>query len=132
MRNLFARTVKRSTALGAAAFCVSAAFAMASLTARQRPAKPAAPKPAGAAAKKAPLVIVENGARPFGGKVVGIPAKGSIACDHGYVEWQVPQNPRKLPFLMIHASSTKTWQTTFDGRALRALRSNVATLYGLR
>ena len=118
MNHLFAtRRVRRSIALGAAAFCVVAACAVASLAARQTPAKPAAPKTrASAAAKKAPMVIVENGARPFGGKVVGDPAKGSIACDHGYVEWQVPQNPRKFPFLMIHASSTKTWQTTFDGR----------------
>ena len=118
MRNLFAtRRVRHSIALGAAAFCMAAACAVAGLAARQTPAKPAAPKTrASAAAKKAPMVIVENGARPFGGKVVGDPAKGSIACDHGYVEWQVPQNPRKLPFLMIHASSTKTWQTTFDGR----------------
>src|SRR5207247_6630863 len=83
-------------------------------------AKKAAPRPAtnrtNGTAKKAPMVIVENGARPFGGKTVGDPSKGSIACDHGYVEWQIPQNPRRLPFLMVHASSTKTWQTTFDGR----------------
>ena len=118
MRNLFAmRTGKRSTALGAAAFCVAAAFAAASLAAPQTPARPAAPRsPAASAAKKAPMVIVENGARPFGGRDVGDPTKGSLACDHGYVEWQIPQNPRKVPFLMVHASSTKTWQTTFDGR----------------
>jgi hypothetical protein len=62
------------------------------------------------------LVIREQGGRPFGGKVVGDPAGGSIHCDHGYVEWQIPQNPRALPMLMVHASSTKTWDTTFDGR----------------
>jgi hypothetical protein len=62
------------------------------------------------------LVIREQGARPFGGKVVGDPAGGSIRCDHGYLEWQIPQNPRRLPIVMVHASSTKTWDTTFDGR----------------
>jgi hypothetical protein len=61
--------------------------------------------------------IREQGARPFGGTVVGDPAKGSLHCDHGYVEWQVPEKPRRVPLVMVHASSTKTWDTTFDGRA---------------
>lgn len=62
------------------------------------------------------LTIREQGGRPFGGTVMGDPATGSIRCDHGYVEWQIPENPRAVPLLMIHASSTKTWDTTFDGR----------------
>lgn len=70
----------------------------------------------GAVAAQSPLVIREQGARPFGGKVVGEPASGSIHCDHGYVEWQIPQDPRRVPLVMVHASSTKTWDTTFDGR----------------
>src|SRR4051812_5588273 len=64
----------------------------------------------------APLVIQSQGARPFGGTVVGDPSVASIHCDHGYVEWQVPRSPRRVPLLMVHASSTKTWDTTFDGR----------------
>ena len=67
-------------------------------------------------ARAAQLVIREQGGRPFGGKVVGEPASGSIHCDHGYVEWQIPRNERRFPMLMVHASSTKTWDTTFDGR----------------
>lgn len=70
----------------------------------------------GALAAQSALVIREQGARPFGGKVVGDPATGSIHCDHGYVEWQVPENRRRVPLVMVHASSTKTWDTTFDGR----------------
>jgi hypothetical protein len=62
------------------------------------------------------IVIQEQGGRPFGGTVMGDPGTGSIRCDHGYVEWQIPENPRSVPLLMIHASSTKTWDTTFDGR----------------
>ena len=62
------------------------------------------------------IAIRDQGARPFGGKVVGDAAKGSLHCDHGYVEWQIPQNPRRVPLVMVHASSTKTWDTTFDGR----------------
>jgi hypothetical protein len=64
----------------------------------------------------APLVIKEQGARPFAGTQIGDPAKASISCDHGYVEWQIPQRPRKLPILMVHASSTKTWDTTTAGK----------------
>jgi hypothetical protein len=62
-----------------------------------------------------PVVLKEMGARPFEGKRIGRP-DSSLACDHGYVEWFIPFNARKLPMLMVHASSTKTWQTTFDGR----------------
>ena len=67
-------------------------------------------------AAQSPLVIRDQGGRPCGGTVVGDAATGSIHCDHGYVEWQVPQDPRRVPLLMVHASSTKTWDTTFDGR----------------
>ena len=62
------------------------------------------------------LTITEQGGRPFAGRVVGEPATGSLHCDHGYVEWQIPANPRRTPIVMVHASSTKTWDTTFDGR----------------
>ncbi len=67
-------------------------------------------------ARQAPLTIAEQGARPFGGTILGDPATGSLHCDHGYVEWQIPVNPRRLAMLMVHASGTKTWETTFDGR----------------
>ncbi len=62
------------------------------------------------------VTIREQGARPFGGTVLGDAAKSSLHCDHGYVEWQVPEKPRRVPLVMVHASSTKTWDTTFDGR----------------
>jgi hypothetical protein len=52
------------------------------------------------------VVIRSQGARPFGGKVVGDAANGSIHCDHGYVEWQVPENARRVPLVMVHARST--------------------------
>jgi hypothetical protein len=66
--------------------------------------------------RKRALVIKDQGNRPFGGTVVGDPAEDSLHCDHGYVNWQIPRNQRKLPLLMVHASSKKTWETTFDGR----------------
>ena len=58
------------------------------------------------------LIIVKQGNRPFGGVVVGDPAVRSVACDHGYVDWQIPPDPRELPILFVHASSKKT---AFDG-----------------
>ena len=63
-----------------------------------------------------PIVVAAQGARPFGGRVVGDPKNASIRCDHGYVEYQIPPNPRRYPLVLTHGSSTKTWETTFDGR----------------
>ena len=70
----------------------------------------------GAWAADAPLALASQGARPFAGTVLVTPDQGSIHCDHGYVEWQIPVDAKTVPLLMVHASSTKTWQTTFDGR----------------
>jgi hypothetical protein len=61
------------------------------------------------------LVIIKQGNRPFGGVLVGDLAARSFACDHGYVDWQIPSNSRALPLLFVHASSKKTWETAFDG-----------------
>jgi hypothetical protein len=63
-----------------------------------------------------PIAIVAQGARPFGGRVVGDPAIASIRCDHGSVEYQIPPKARRYPLVLTHGSSTKTWETTFDGR----------------
>jgi hypothetical protein len=62
-----------------------------------------------------PLVIASQGNRPFGGVVVGDPRSRAFACDHGYVDWQIPPEPREYPMLFVHASSKKTWASTFDG-----------------
>ncbi|HEY5623916.1 MAG TPA: alpha/beta fold hydrolase [Gammaproteobacteria bacterium] len=61
------------------------------------------------------LVIASQGNRPFGGVTLGDPAGREFACDHGYVSWQIPPNPREIPLLFVHASSRKTWESTFDG-----------------
>jgi hypothetical protein len=65
------------------------------------------------------LQIARQGNRPFGGVVMRDPTPGStgtLSCDHGYVNYQIPLAPRKFPLLLVHASSKKTWETTFDGR----------------
>ena len=68
------------------------------------------------AAGTAPLVVARQGNRPFGGRVVTDAAAGTrLSCDHGYVNFQIPLAPRRYPLLMVHASSKKTWETTFHG-----------------
>ena len=64
------------------------------------------------------LAIRQQGGRPFGGKVVGDPGRGSLHWNHGYVESarRIPQNARALPMVMVSTDSSKTWDTTFDGR----------------
>lgn len=77
-----------------------------------------APPPPQAPASSSPqtLAIAEQGGRPFGGTVANNGSGGTLHCDHGYVEWQIPPDARRTPLVMVHASSTKTWDTTFDGR----------------
>lgn len=66
------------------------------------------------ATKIPPLTIAHQGNRPFGGRVLENPEAGTrLSCDHGYVNFQIPVNPRRIPLLMVHASSKKTWETTF-------------------
>ena len=66
--------------------------------------------------QEARLLLVNQGARAFGGRTVGDPSTALLHCDHGYVEWQIPVDARDVPLLMWHSSSTKTWETTFDRR----------------
>ena len=89
-----------------------------------------------AAEKPAPLVIQEQGSFAVGGTVVTAPgifdpihngaynpgdqsvAGQTLHGDHAYVFYQVPINPRPLPLVMWHGhgQSSKTWETTPDGR----------------
>jgi hypothetical protein len=38
------------------------------------------------------------------------------ACDHGFAEWFIPPRARRHPMVLVHGSSTRTYQTTFDGQ----------------
>ncbi|MBT6208965.1 MAG: alpha/beta fold hydrolase, partial [Woeseia sp.] len=69
-----------------------------------------------AAQPQDPLVIETQGNRPFGGALIGDPESRVFACDHGYVDWQIPPDARALPILFVHASSKRTWETAFDAR----------------
>jgi pimeloyl-ACP methyl ester carboxylesterase len=95
--------------------------AMAALTA-------CAALPAGARSSSGPLVIHDQGSFAVGGKVLATPgtynnnrptSEGqTFHGDHLYAFYQVPQNPRPLPIVMLHGAfqSARTWETTSDGR----------------
>ncbi len=76
----------------------------------------------------APLVIQEQGSFAVGGTVVQSPGSydplnlssggQTLHGDHARVLYQVPVKARKLPLVMWHGfgQSTKTWESTPDGR----------------
>jgi pimeloyl-ACP methyl ester carboxylesterase len=81
------------------------------------------PYPAG------PLAIREQGSFAAGGSVVVAPgefdprkptnpAGQSFHGDHAYAFYQIVENARPLPIVMLHGGGqfSKTWQTTPDGR----------------
>ncbi len=75
-----------------------------------------------------PLVIREQGSFAAGGKVLSTPgtydnnhptaAGQTFHGDHLYAFYQIPQNPRPLPIIMLHGAfqSARSWETTPDGR----------------
>lgn len=75
-----------------------------------------------------PLVIQEQGSFAVGGKVVRTPgaydnnkptsAGQTFHGDHLYAFYQIPQNPKPLPIVMLHGAyqSARSWETTSDGR----------------
>lgn len=84
--------------------------------------------PADSSHSTGPLVIQEQGSFAVGGKVVTTPgtynnndptsAGQSFHGDHLYAFYQVPQNPKPLPIVMLHGAyqSARSWETTSDGR----------------
>jgi hypothetical protein len=39
----------------------------------------------------------------------------TLSCDHGYVEYFIPANPRKTSIVLWHSSSAQVWQNRWDG-----------------
>ena len=82
----------------------------------------------GPSSSSGPLVMQEQGSFAVGGKVVSTPgtynnnnptaAGQTIHGDHLYAFYQVPQNPKPLPIVMLHGAfqSARSWETTSDGR----------------
>ena len=77
---------------------------------------------------RAPIVIEKQGSFAVGGTVVKTPgtydnkkpsaAGQSFHGDHLYAFYQVPQNSKTLPIVMLHGAfqSARSWETTPDGR----------------
>ena len=76
---------------------------------------------------KKPLVIAEQGSFFVGGEVKAAPAgppgrgpaaAGDVTVNQMYVQYQIPVNTNHAPVVMVHGCclSSKTWETTPDGR----------------
>lgn len=68
-----------------------------------------------AAKKQEALLIASQGAFAVGGNISGDPAKASLHCDHGVVEYQIPPEARAVNLLMWHSASALAWQRRWDG-----------------
>lgn len=64
-----------------------------------------------------PIVLASSGGFEIGGKVIANPENPAqhLSCDHGYVEYFTPENPRRTSLVMWHSSSTQVWQNRWDG-----------------
>jgi hypothetical protein len=67
--------------------------------------------------RQAPIVLARSGGFQIGGKVIQNPGDASqhLSCDHGYVEYFLPQRARRTSLVMWHSSSTQVWQNRWDG-----------------
>ena len=75
-----------------------------------------------------PLIIAKQGSFTAGGTVGATPgaydnnkpatAGQTFHGDHLYSFYQIPQNPKALPIVMLHGAfqSARSWETTSDGR----------------
>jgi hypothetical protein len=61
-----------------------------------------------------PITLARQGAFEVGGKVIS-GDKGTLSCDHGHVEYQIPAKARAVALVMWHSSSAKVWQARWDG-----------------
>jgi hypothetical protein len=68
-------------------------------------------------ANKRPLVLDRSGGFIVGGKVLHNPVYPSqtLSCDHGYMEYFIPQGPRKTALVMWHSATTQAFQNRWDG-----------------
>jgi hypothetical protein len=63
----------------------------------------------------APITIQQQGSFAVGGTILGDPNAGSLHCDHGYVEYQIPVNPRRINLVMWHSAAATAWLNRWDG-----------------
>lgn len=67
--------------------------------------------------RQRPIVLEQSGGFVVGGRVIENPANPAQhhSCDHGYVEYFLPVNPRRTSLVMWHSSSMQVWQNRWDG-----------------
>jgi hypothetical protein len=63
----------------------------------------------------APLTIQKQGSFAVGGRVLGDPNTRSLHCDHGYVDYQIPVNARRINLVMWHSAAATAWLNRWDG-----------------
>lgn len=63
----------------------------------------------------APIILEDMGSFSAGGTLLGDANSESLSCNHGHVEFAIPQNPRPTSLMMWHSSSTAVWQNRWDG-----------------
>jgi hypothetical protein len=64
-----------------------------------------------------PIVLDRSGGFQIGGVIKQSPTDPSrtLSCDHGYMEYFIPWEPRKTSMVMWHSTSTQVWQNRWDG-----------------
>jgi hypothetical protein len=62
-----------------------------------------------------PITIQKQGSFAVGGQILGDAVAQSLHCDHGYVDYQIPVNPRRINLVMWHSASATAWLNRWDG-----------------
>ena len=63
----------------------------------------------------ASITIQKQGSFAVGGQIVGDADARSLHCDHGYVDYQIPANPRRMNLVMWHSAAATAWLNRWDG-----------------
>jgi hypothetical protein len=63
----------------------------------------------------APITIEKQGSFAVGGTILGDAGARSLHCDHGYVDYQIPVNRRRINLVMWHSASATAWLNRWDG-----------------
>jgi len=63
----------------------------------------------------APVTIQKQGSFAVGGQILGDAVARSLHCDHGYVDYQIPVNPRRVNLVMWHSAAATAWLNRWDG-----------------
>jgi len=61
------------------------------------------------------VAIARQGSFEAGGSVLSVPGKGSLSCDHGHVEYEIPVAAKPVALFLWHSSSAAVWQHSWDG-----------------